>query len=171
MPTGFLLIALLTLAGPGVPERVTPNTLKLAAEAASPAAARSDMAWLEGTWTGSGLGGETDESWSAPAGGAMMGMFRLLKGGQVIFYEFLTLIEHERTLLLKLKHFNADLTGWEEKADTVRFRLVKIAPHSAWFEGLTFHRLDENTVKVFLAVRNRADGAVREEEFVMTRAR
>jgi hypothetical protein len=38
----------------------------------------------------------------------MMGMFRLVKDGKVVFYEFLTLVEHEGSLLLKLKHDRAD---------------------------------------------------------------
>jgi hypothetical protein len=171
MTTALLLIVLFTSAETPIPERVTPNTLKLAAEASSPAATLADITWLAGRWTGTGLGGVTEETWSAPAGGAMMGMFRMLKGEQVIFYEFLTLVEHERSLLLKLKHFNGDLTGWEEKGDSVRFRLVKITPESVWFDGLTFHRIDENSVRIFLAIRNRTDGSVREEEFLMKRTR
>jgi hypothetical protein len=169
MATQVLLIALFAVTTTPSPDRVTPNTMKLPAGVSSPAASLADMSWLAGRWTGTGLGGVTEESWSAPAGGAMMGMFRMLKGEQVIFYEFLTLLEHEGSLLLKLKHFNADLTGWEEKADSVRFRLVKITPQSAWFEGLTFHRVDDDTVKVFLAIRNRANGTVREEAFQMKR--
>jgi hypothetical protein len=118
-----------------------------------------------------GLGGVTEETWSAPAGGAMMGMFRMLKGDQVVFYEFLTLVEHEGSLLLKLKHFNADLTGWEEKADFIRFRLVKITPDSVWFDGLTFQRIDRDTLRIFLAIRNCTDGTVREEVFEAKRQR
>src|SRR5687768_8740792 len=89
----------------------TPNTLMAAADVPSPPATLQDMAWFTGRWTGNGLGGETEESWSAPAGGAMMGMFRLVKDGKVVFYEFLTLVEREGSLVLKLKHFNPDLTG------------------------------------------------------------
>jgi hypothetical protein len=154
---------------PLTPERLTPNTLKLAADAPRPGASLPQMAWLAGRWTGSGLGGVTEETWSAPAAGAMMGMFRFLKGDQVVFYEFLTLVEHEGSLLLKLKHFNPDLTGWEEKADAIRFGLLKITPEAAWFDGLTFRRVGDNEVEIFLAIRNRADGSVREERFQMRR--
>jgi hypothetical protein len=146
----------------------TPNTLTAPAEVLSPRATLQDIAWFAGRWTGTGLGGVTDESWSAPAGGAMMGMFRLVKDGKVVFYEFLTLVEHEGSLLLKLKHFNPDLTGWEEKADVVSFRLLKIAPDAVHFNGLTFRRIGSDTVEIFLAIRDR-EGAVREERFTMTR--
>ncbi|HEV8347885.1 MAG TPA: DUF6265 family protein [Vicinamibacterales bacterium] len=81
----------------------TPNTLTAAADVRSPRATVGDMAWFAGKWTGTGLGGVTEETWSAPADGAMMGMFRLVKDGKVVFYEFLTLVEEEGSLALKLK--------------------------------------------------------------------
>ena len=168
MTAKCLLLALL-MSGVSEPERLTPHTSKLPPGAPSAPATLADMTWLAGRWTGTGLGGLTEESWSAPAAGAMMGMFRMLKGEQVIFYEFLTLVEHEGSLLLKLKHFNADLTGWEEKAEWVGFRLVKITRDSVAFEGMTFERADENTVNVFVAIENKRDNSVREEQFVMKR--
>ena len=170
MTAGCLLLALL-MSGVSEPERLTPHTLKLPPGAPSAPATLADMTWLAGRWTGTGLGGVTEESWSAPAAGAMMGMFRMLKGEQVIFYEFLTLVEHEGSLLLKLKHFNADLTGWEEKADYVTFRLVTQDATGAYFEGLTFRRPDPDRLEVFLALRDRTAGTVREEKFVMRRMR
>ena len=148
----------------------TPNTLMASTELSPPPATLQDMAWFAGHWIGSGLGGECEETWSRPAAGAMMGMFRLLKDGKVVFYEFLTLIEHEGSLLLKLKHFNPDLTGWEEKADFMKFRLLKLEPEAAYFEGLTFKRVGRDKLEIFLAIRNRADGSVREEKFEMNRA-
>jgi hypothetical protein len=147
----------------------TPNTLMTAAEQPSPSATLGEMTWFAGQWTGTGLGGTCDEVWSQPAAGAMMGMFRLVKEGKLVFYEFLTLVEHEGSLLLKLKHFNADLTGWEEKADFVKFRLLKIEPDAVYFEGLTFKRVGRDKLEIFLALRNRTDGTVREETFVMNR--
>jgi Domain of unknown function (DUF6265) len=127
------------------------------------------MRWFAGHWSGAGLGGTCEEAWSQPAGGAMMGMFRLLKEGNVVFYEFLTLVEHEGSLLLKLKHFNPDLTGWEEKADSVKFRLLRSEPDAVYFDGLTFKRVGHDKLEIFLALRDRKTGAVREEKFEMDR--
>lgn len=146
----------------------TPNTLTAAADVRSPRANVADMAWFAGTWTGTGLGGVTEETWSAPADGAMMGMFRLVKDGKVVFYEFLTLVEEAGSLVLKLKHFNPDLTGWEEKVDSVKFRLLQISPTMIRFGGLTFKRVGDDALEVFLAIRNR-DGSVREETFRLVR--
>jgi hypothetical protein len=149
----------------------TPNTLTAPDTYPGPRATIADLAWFEGRWVGTGLGGTTEETWSAPAGGAMMGMFRLSKGDAVVFYEFLTLVEHEGSLLLKLKHFNPDLTGWEEKADSVKFRLLKLTPSEASFGGLTFRRTGADTMQIFLALRNRTDGTVREEAFEARRVK
>lgn len=147
----------------------TPNTLMAPADLPSPPATLQDMTWFAGHWTGAGLGGTCEEAWSEPAAGAMMGMFRLVKEGKVVFYEFLTLVEHEGSLLLKLKHFNADLTGWEEKAHFIKFRLLRVEPEAVYFEGLTFKRSGRDKLEIFLAIRNCKNGTVREENFVMKR--
>jgi hypothetical protein len=148
----------------------TPNTIRLDANAPRPMATLEAIAWLAGgVWRGDGLGGLTEESWSAPAAGAMMGMFRALKPAadgrhEVVFYEFLTAVEQEGTLALKLKHFNADLTGWEEKERFVVFRLARVTPDAIYFDGLTFRREAADRMTVFLALRDAA-GTVREEVF------
>jgi hypothetical protein len=178
MASRHALLVLLVLGWPasaasqdGPFQNRTPNTLTAAAEVPSPRATLKDMSWFVGRWTGTGLGGLCEETWSEPASGAMMGMFRFLKDGKVVFYEFLTLVEHEGSLLLKLKHFNPDLTGWEEKADFMKFRLLKMEPDAAYFEGLTFKRVGGDKLEIFLAIRNRADGSVREERFEMRQVR
>lgn len=47
-------------AAPGQ-QRITENTVRLAEGAASPPAVLADMAWLAGSWTGTGLGGQAEE--------------------------------------------------------------------------------------------------------------
>jgi hypothetical protein len=152
------------------PQRQTANTLTAAATVPSAAATLADFRWLEGNWTGQGLGGVCDESWSTPAGGAMMGMFRLRRGDAVVFYEFLTLVEQAGSVVLKLKHFNPDLTGWEEKTGMVTFRLLRLSPDAANFGGLTFKKVGSDRMQIFLALRDK-DGSVREEEFRYERLR
>ena len=68
--------------------------------------------WLAGSWEGGGFfGGRLEEVWSQPdENGVMMGMYRHYNSdGSFNFYEFLILDEEG----LHLKHFNADLEGWE----------------------------------------------------------
>ena len=149
-------------------EAQTANTLRRS-EGAAPAGTLADMAWLAGRWEGEGLGGRVEEVWSPADGGAMMGMFRLVREGKPVFYEFLTLRETERGLAMQLKHFNPDMTGWEEREKFVEFLYVGSEGKRVFFEGLTFDRSEEGQLTVHLAIR-RKDGGVREETFRMRRA-
>ena len=149
----------------------TPNTLTLPEGAPRPAARVSDLSWLTGRWVGEGLGGTIDEVWSEPAGGTMVGYFRLVKDGKPVFYELMTLLEAENSVEMRLKHANPDMTGWEEKAAFVTFRLVKHDATGAYFSGLTFRRVSDDLMEGYLALRNRADGTVREEKFIYRRVK
>ena len=175
-----MVVALVGAAGDGqsAPSQATqstPNTIRLNADAPRPSATLDLLAWLAGgTWHGDGLGGVTEETWSTPAAGAMMGMFRVLKRGasgrdEVAFYEFLTFVEQDGSVALKLKHFNADLTGWEEKDRFVTFRLARVTPDTIYFDGLTFRREGPDRMTIFLALRD-SSGAVREETFRYSRS-
>jgi hypothetical protein len=155
----------------GAPPAHTPNTLKLAADAARPPAKIAEMAWLAGRWTGEFLGGTIDEVWSDPSGGAMVGFFRLVKDGKPVFYEILTLMESGGSVEMRLKHVNPDMTGWEEKKDFVTFRLVRQDATGVYFDGLTFRRAGPDAIEGFIALRDRTTGQVREEKLTYRRAK
>lgn len=116
------------------------------------------MSWMAGAWHGTAFGGTVDEVWSPPAGGAMMGMFRLVQGDKTGFYELMTFVEESGSLVFRLKHFNADLTGWEEKAETVDFALVALEENMAFFDGITFQRVDDSAINIYLASENKEGG-------------
>jgi len=105
----------------------------------SPPATLEQIDWLEGQWIGDGIGGAPAmESWLKPMGGTMVGTFvQEAADGSIQFSEILYLMEEEGSLVLRLKHFNADLTGWEEKDEMLTFRLVAIEPCAAYFNALT----------------------------------
>src|SRR5690606_2573215 len=57
-----------------------------------------------------------------------------------------------------------DLRGWEGRDESLAFPLVALRDGRIWFEGLTFEpRGDELTI--YLAIRNRETGSLREETF------
>jgi len=151
-------------------EGSTPNTRKLQPGAERPQAKVEQVAWIAGHWRGPAFGGTSEEFWTEPSGGAMLGMFRSLgPDGEVRFYELFTLGEDdEGSLSVRLKHFNPDMTGWEEKDEMVTFPLVAISDDTAWFSGLTFRRAGPDEMHVHLALRSK-DGSVREETFRYTR--
>lgn len=151
-------------------ERLTEHTFKAAAGAAPPPATIADIAWFAGHWMGAALGGVSEEIWSPPDSGSMMGMYRLILDGKPVFYELLTLVEENGSLMLRLKHFNADLTGWEDKDRTEDFPLVATEGKAMHFEGVSFHPDGENAATIYLAIRQE-DGSHREEVFQYTRVR
>ena len=82
----------------------------------------------------------------------MMGVFRQFRDGKPRFYEFMLMSEVGDTVELRIKHFNPDVTGWEEKDKYTTFKLVKVEGQNAWFSGLTFKR-QGNSLKIYLALR------------------
>ena len=107
-------------------QTIFPNTIIAKGTEISPTIKLSDLAWIQGHWRGEAFGGLAEEIWSPPMSGSMMFSFRLINDNQVIFYEFGFIIEENNSLILKLKHFHPDLTGWEEKNKSVDFKLVKV---------------------------------------------
>ena len=58
----------------------------------------ADVAWIAGSWT-SGTGSTVEERWTPPAGGAMLGVSRTLRGGRMTEFEFLRIVEREGRLV------------------------------------------------------------------------
>ena len=171
--TCFLLLTTILAVSPAAvaQERLTERTLKLSPGKQSPPATIADIAWFAGNWSCEALGGFAEEIWSAPRNGGMMGMFRLIKNGSTVFYELLTLAEDNGSLILRVKHFNPNMTGWEEKDRTIDFPLVTKESGAVYFDGMTFKREGPDAVTIFLAIHSKKDGSVREEAFRYTRVK
>ena len=116
-----LLSILLNLAISAAGQTEIRHTMQLDSIQESPTASLEDLDWIVGSWEGTAFGGIAEEVWAPASGNSMMGMFKLISDGDVYFYELMTIVEQEGTLMMRLKHFNNDLTGWEEKDDTVDF--------------------------------------------------
>ncbi|MDC6387668.1 DUF6265 family protein [Maribacter sp. PR1] len=140
------------------------NTLSLEEGATSPKATLLDVEWMTGHWKGEAFGGITEEIWSPPLGGSMMFSFKLVVNGMVNFYELGHIKEVDGTLLLQLKHFDGDLKGWEEKNDTVDFKLVKLEPNKVFFDDFTLERISDQEINLFVVVGDN-DGNQEEVQF------
>ena len=126
-------------------------------ETPPPSATIGELDWLVGQWTGSGIGGApAHESWLPPVGGTMVGTFIQEDGESGIrFSEHMYLMEEDGTLMMRLKHFNADLTSWEEKDDTTDFTLIAVEECAAYFNSLTLKcaKTDSGADGLLVAVR------------------
>ena len=140
------------------------NTLQLPKNQHSPTASLESIKWLAGHWRGEAFGGITEEVWSAPLGGSMMGSFKLVENNKVKFYELETIQEIDSTLILRLKHFDSDLKGWEEKNETVDFKLVKIIPDKVFFDGFTIEKINDNEINMYVNVSDK-EGKIEEVKF------
>lgn len=130
---------------------ISQNTLTLNG-VKSPKASLHEISWIAGHWIGEAFGGITEEIWTPPLGNSMMGAFKLVENNEIKFYEIETISEENETLILRLKHFNSNLKGWEEKDETIDFPLVKIEHHKAYFEGLTFEKISDSEMNIYVVI-------------------
>ncbi|MDX1647343.1 MAG: DUF6265 family protein [Longimicrobiales bacterium] len=165
----LLIVSLLAPDATTAQRPLTENTLTDGGSEA-PSATLDDVSWLTGHWIGEGLGSTAEESWLPPAGGAMVGVFRLANDEGVEFYEIMVLEEEAGSLVLRLKHFGPDLTGWEEREETVEFPLVARERETLWFDGLTLRRTAKDEFRIWVALSGEAEPDRREALFVYRRA-
>ena len=107
-----------------------------------------ELAWLAGHWVGEGLNGWNETLWSPPRSGSMMGVYRHIRDGRVVFYEFITISVRGDTVVKALKHFHPDMTGWEEPTESVRFPLLRADRDEIVFDGLTYRRHGADRMEV-----------------------
>ncbi|MBN1964907.1 MAG: hypothetical protein JW910_09685 [Anaerolineae bacterium] len=100
----------------------------------------TDLTWMAGQWAGTGFEGHVEEHWSAPDGGCMIGMFRLVKEGQVGVLEFETITQEANGVILRFKHFNTALESWEDTPLT--FRLEQVTDTEAIFVTTLLKRVE-----------------------------
>ena len=127
------------------------------------------VSWLAGNWKREPFGGIAEEIWSQPVGGTMMGMFRLIDKGRVAFSEFEEIVEQDNILVFKVKHFTSAFVGWEEKEKSVDFKLVSSTGNEIHFEGLTLIKIDEETCKYVITLRDKATGKTKDVEILYRR--
>ncbi len=118
----------------------------------SPQATLSNVAWITGSWEGEAFGGQVQEVWAPPLGDSMMCAFKLVVDGKVEFYELCQIREESGSLVLRLKHFNGDLKGWEEKDETVDFKIVKVEKDIVYFDGFTVERVSKDKINMHVMI-------------------
>ncbi|MEO9965932.1 MAG: DUF6265 family protein [Reichenbachiella sp.] len=110
----------------------------------------TDFGWLAGNWVGDGFGGVSQEAWTEPSAGSMIGSYKHSKEGKVTFYEILHISKIDGEFRLRLKHFNPDLTGWEEKDKFVEFPFVSATPTKIEFKGLIYELVEKDKMEIQL---------------------
>jgi hypothetical protein len=146
----------------------TEHTYQLDDEQRRPPATLEDVDWLVGDWLGAAFGKQFEQVWNPASAGSMVGMFKLLDGEEVAFYELMILVEEEGSLSLKVKHFSTAFHAWEDKQHYIDFKLVSLEPNEIHFSGLSFYREDDNRMTAYIVFKDN-DGGVREEKLTYQR--
>ena len=150
----LLTWAVVASTGPLVAQsRHTEHTLRLDGATHTTRASLTDVAWLTGSWEGAAFGGRVEEVWAPASGGTMVGLFKLLTDGRPTMYEIAWISEEGGSLTLKLKHFHADFTAWEEKDELISFPLISVSEDAVHFDRLTFRRQGDDGIVAYLALR------------------
>jgi hypothetical protein len=89
----------------------------------------------------------------------MVGLYRGLKAdGVPSFYELLTIRETGGSIEVRLKHFNPDMTGWEEQAQVVSMPFVAKRDGVVHFDGMAFTVTGPDTITCHLAIEDKKGG-------------
>lgn len=138
---------------------------------ASPPASVDQLAWLAGSWVGTGMGSQVTETYSAPLGGRITGHFVMAddKGG-VAFTEIVDYVAAGRSLSYRVRHFNSDMSGWEDRTGKpVVFQLVAVESNRWFFDGMTLERTGRDALIMW--VRIKEGDTTNEVPFRFSRAR
>ena len=141
------------------------STVVIAVQSRPPArAALSDIAWLAHSWIIDGAV-TVEEHWTVPKGGAMLGMSRTVKGGRMVAFEYLRIVERNGGLV-----YIAQPGG----RPPTEFVLTSLSGQMAVFENPThdFPKVIQYTLRADGLLEARvSDGAQHSEVFAFRRSR
>ena len=90
----------------------------------------SELSWISGDWqTASGGRAQTEEHWTSPAGGSMLGMSRTVAGSKTSEFEFLRIEQRDDGI-----YYVAQPKG---RCPATDFRLTRVTAQEAVFENPT----------------------------------
>ncbi|MFK7863159.1 MAG: DUF6265 family protein [Pseudohongiellaceae bacterium] len=128
----------------------------------------NDFAFLTGTWVGAGMGGKSEEMWMPGSDGRMFGIFKQSSEGGLIFSEYMEITKVNNEIVLRLKHFNPDFSGWETKNEHLTFKLSSVGENRADFGSLRYEVIEGDTLVIELDMQT-TDGSHTTETFTLKR--
>ena len=64
--------------------------------------------------------------------------------------------------VLRVKHFNSDMTGWEDKTEMVTFRYDSTSANQIFFGGVRFLKPSKDSLLISVSFKTK-DGGTKEE--------
>lgn len=123
------------------------------------------VAWIAGSWTATMEGDYLDEFWSPPHGDSMIGMFRWTKKDRLWMSEKLSIVTEGDDIVLRVKHFDRSMVGWEDKDKAITLPLASQNDSESVFETvdqsgttteavrLTYRRTGADTMDIILETK------------------
>ena len=148
----FALLVLL-FAAPAAAQRV-----RSLDKGASPPASIDQLAWLAGSWTGTGMGAAVAETYSAPLGGRITGHFTMADGnGGVAFTELVDYVPLGTSIAYRVRHFGPDMAGWEDKSGAAsEHALLAIEGKRMFFDGMTLDHSRPGALEFHIRIVDKA---------------
>lgn len=117
----------------------------------------SSLEWIIGNWHTKTENGTMEEYWYPVLGDAMAGWFRWKKDDAIFLYEFMLFQEIEKHVVLKIKHFDANLEGWEENHAWIHYEAWISEPNKVIFKAaapehtpwLIYEKIDSKLTAAF----------------------
>lgn len=133
------------------------------------------LKWMQGRWVHESEEKYMEESWSSVQASSMLGTFRMVREGQVKFYELMTLTLESGRAVLRVRHYSSALEPWEEKP--MSFALREVSPALAIFvtdgpgpeEKLTYTLTGEDGLVILLDAVH--DGQPQQSRFELRRSK
>jgi hypothetical protein len=174
----LMLIPMLTTAGVvGTAAPVNGQAAAAIGSAPRAKATLEQVAWIAGPWRGMLGDRQIEQHWMAPAGGAMVAMYRSVQAGRASLYELLAIEQQGDWVMLRIKHFSPGpgLAGREPKDESIDHALVRVDGRTAVFEGtgaenpprVTFTSPDPDTLTI--TVERMRDGKLTSTDFRYSR--
>lgn len=151
---------------------VLTETTSMAYELKTQTFTLKDVSFLEGNWSSKTKSGAlVEEFWSAPKADSMVGYCRFIKDQKTTFYELLSIVEKQGQVILRMRHFNESLVGWNDKEEAGDCILVTNDGADATFDNkndahhvmVTYKRSGTNSLHV--VVEDTTDGKSVKHEF------
>lgn len=136
MKKTFAIVAILAF-WPGTVGTGQPDREEVVLAQANPGikADLNSLGFLKGTWTGKVGSDWVEETWSAPHGDGIIGMFRWQVGGKTTtLWELLSIKDEGGVPVLRLRHFDQKLNPWPSEAGEVeRMPAAEVTPNRVLF--------------------------------------
>jgi hypothetical protein len=144
------------------------NVLHLLEDQKMPKASIEQVSWISGEWAAEIWGGKAREIWMVPDAGYMTGAFQFIQNDSVQFLELISISEEKGSIVMRVRHFGADMVAWEDKAASQIFELVYLEPNRAYFNGITYILRSPEHMDVYVEIHQQ-DGTISEEKFAFKR--